>query len=74
MKATLKFNLPEEQEEFLMAQQGRDYYLIISDLFSEIRSRLKYDAGEFESLDGATLEVVRDWLVENMKDHNLPLE
>jgi hypothetical protein len=74
MKAILKFNLPEEQEEFLMAQQGREYYLLIQDLFSELRSKMKHGCGEFAYCEGDTIETMQKWLINQLQERNLPLD
>ena len=47
MKATLEFNLPEDQHDHAYALAGLDAILVISDLENEIRSKLRYDTGEF---------------------------
>ena len=47
MKAILEFNLPEEQDDHAYALSGLDALLVISDLENEIRSKLRYDSGEF---------------------------
>ena len=47
MKATLEFNLPEEQDDHAYALAGLDALLVIDDLLNEIRNKLKYDSGEF---------------------------
>jgi hypothetical protein len=48
MKAILEFNLPEEQDDHKYALSGVDALIVISDLENEIRSKLRYDAGEFK--------------------------
>jgi hypothetical protein len=48
MKAQLIFNLPEDQHDHAYALAGVDALLVISDLENEIRSKLRYDAGEFK--------------------------
>ena len=47
MKATLEFNLPEDQHDHSYALAGVDALLVIHDLENEIRNKLKYDSGEF---------------------------
>jgi hypothetical protein len=47
MKAILEFSLPEEQDDHAYALSGLDALLVISDLENEIRSKLRYDSGEF---------------------------
>lgn len=42
-KATLEFNLPEEQDEFTLAKNGGKYYCILVDIVNLIRSHDKYD-------------------------------
>ena len=48
MKATLTFDLPEEEAEHKYALAGLDALLLISDLENEIRSKLNNDCGEFK--------------------------
>jgi hypothetical protein len=72
MKATLTFNLPEEQHDHAYALAGTDALLVISDILNEIRTKLKYDSGEFKDCDEKTLEIVRDFIVELKQDRNLP--
>jgi hypothetical protein len=48
MKATLSFNLPEDQDEHRYALSGVDALLLINDLENEIRSKLRHDCGEFK--------------------------
>jgi len=57
MKATLEFNLPEEQDDHAYALSGLDALLVINDLENEIRSKLRYDSGEFKEFD---VEVYND--------------
>lgn len=42
MKATLEFNLPEEQEEFKTAAKAGETMSVVEDVLNYIRSRLKY--------------------------------
>jgi hypothetical protein len=57
MKAILEFNLPEEQDDHAYALSGLDALLVINDLENEIRSKLRYEAGEFKEFD---VEVYND--------------
>lgn len=41
-KATLSFNLPEEEQEFQWAQSGFEYLRTIEELDNYLRSKLKY--------------------------------
>lgn len=51
MKAILEFNLPEDQHDHAYALAGLDAILVISDLENEIRSKLRYDSGEFREFE-----------------------
>jgi len=82
MKATLEFNLPEEQNEHLYALKGVDALLVIDDLLNEIRSLLNHDGGllsKWRDEDGifvkpnyTTVEIVRDVLIELKQERQLP--
>jgi len=43
MKATLTFNLPEEQSEFNDAVRGSDYLYALNKIREYLRSELKYN-------------------------------
>jgi len=73
MKATLEFNLPEEQSEFETATKGSSMLVLLSDLFEEIRSNLKYDSGAFKDYDKDTLEEVRNYIQDKMRSLNISL-
>lgn len=42
MEATLKYNLPDEEEDFKKAVRAMDYYLIIEEIKAYIRRKTKY--------------------------------
>ena len=42
MKATLEFNLPEDQAEYDMAINASKFYNIIWEMKKELRSKVKY--------------------------------
>lgn len=60
MKAVLEFQLPEESEEFRLAQRGRHYISVIEELDNYLRSILKYEERSAEVHDA--LQAVRDKL------------
>ncbi len=41
-KAILEFNLPQEKEEFQMAQKAIEYYNVLFEIENEIGESLKY--------------------------------
>jgi hypothetical protein len=82
MKATLEFQLPEEKDDHAYALAGVDALLTIDDLLNEIRNKLHYESGPFKSWKDwegkeqqghdATLEKVREVLLELKQDRRLP--
>ena len=72
MKAILEFSLPEEKSDHAYAVAGVDALIVISDILNECRAKLKYDSGEFKDCDDATIEKVRDFIVELKHHRNLP--
>jgi hypothetical protein len=42
MKAILKFNLPEEREEFELACNAVNYSIVLSDIDNYLRSKIKH--------------------------------
>lgn len=59
-KATLTFDLPEEQTDFAMATHAADMWIVLSDLDNELRSHLKYDS--HPEWHGDTVEEIRKLL------------
>lgn len=51
MKATIEFNLPEENEEFNNAINGVKYKIIVQDIMNNLRSKLKYEELKEEEYD-----------------------
>ena len=58
----IKFNLPKEEQDFKLAQRGKDYFCVIFKTLQEIRSYLKY-GHQFKDADEA-LEKIRETLSE----------
>ena len=72
-KATLSFTLPEEQEEFRMAQQGGDYYCVLSSLLEEMRRICKYGCDERHEEYIKALEDMRKFAYDELRDGNLEI-
>ncbi len=67
MRASLHFNLPEDQTEFKDAQNGNRYKAILDDLSNHIRSRLKYD----DTLTHEQINIfgeIKQFLIERLSD------
>ncbi len=62
-KAELKFNLPEENDDFILAVKGKDYWSCLWDLDQECRAKLKYgfDKQQFKSPEDV-FEWVREFI------------
>jgi hypothetical protein len=50
MKATLEFNLPEDEHDHKYALAGLDALLAIDDILSDLRSAYKHEAGELHKM------------------------
>jgi len=73
MKATLEFNLPDDQHEFDLAIQGSKMYLALWDLSQELRSMWKYQQYKTEE-EYAIVETIRDKFHEILSEHNINLD
>jgi hypothetical protein len=60
MQAQLIFNLPEEEPEHRYALAGTDALLLIEDLCSEIRAKLRYETGEFQEFPAEEWDEEKD--------------
>tara|TARA_B100000949_G_scaffold203888_1_gene193201 strand:+ start:328 stop:549 length:222 start_codon:yes stop_codon:yes gene_type:complete len=69
MKAILKFNLPEDKEEFDVASKGMDWALVAWDIDQQLRNWIKYDY-KFDDPIHA-LEEVRDYLNKCLEEKGL---
>ena len=73
MKAILKFDLPDDQDEFYMATNGRNYNLILYNLSQEMRSIVKYDESKSEDYRQA-VEDMRDKLYQLVNEYAVDLD
>jgi len=71
MKATLEFNLPEEETNFRYANYGHDLAMIITDLQIYIRSKIKHEVSDPDQL--SAYENVRDELNSMLDDRDVTL-
>jgi hypothetical protein len=73
MKATLEFDLPEDDCAFRLASRGMDWALVVHGLVNgSLRSWLKY-GHEFTTADEA-LEAVRDLVFSEIEAHGVSLD
>ncbi len=72
MKAMLRFDLPEENNEFMLAKRGSEWANMLFDVDRKLRDCLKH-GHSFTSADNA-LDGIRDFLNEGMRDSSLTFD
>jgi hypothetical protein len=72
-EAILKYNLPEEQDDFELAANAGKYYSILWDLDQYLRNFVKYPSDREDPIMTDTMAKVRDELWKLMNEHNLDL-
>lgn len=73
-EAILKYNLPEEQDDFDLAANAGKYYSVLWDLDQYLRNCIKYPAEGTPELLTNTMSQVRDELWALMNQHNLDFD
>ena len=72
MEAILKFNLPEDEEQFNVASKAMDWALLAWDIDQSIRTLAKNIESENRFLDGEqALEHIRETLHDIMEEKGL---
>lgn len=71
MKATLKFSLPEENDDFETATNGWKYRSVLIEFDNFLRSKLKYE--ELTENEDRVYDKIRTELWDLLKEHNLEL-
>lgn len=71
MKATLEFNLPEDELDLSNAINGNKFKLILWDMDQHLRSIVKYSENEEEV---RVAEELRDKLQEYFSQYNISIE
>lgn len=72
MKATLEFNLPEEQAEHYCAIKGADMLNVLWELKSELRSMRKY--GDLPKQQYEIVEKIEEFLFRSLNDNDVNLD
>ena len=73
MKATINYNLPEDEFQFMRAINGHKWSQIVYDIDETFRRELKYTEGLSEE-QRACYEKVRENIREEMLEHNLDFD
>lgn len=71
MKATIEFNLPEEQAEHYCAIKGADMLNVLWELRTKLRSMLKYEELTSEQYD--IVEQIQQSLFDMLNDYDINL-
>ena len=72
MKATLEFNMPEDQVEFDFAVQGGKMYSALWDISQELRTLWKYEELKQEEWD--MVERIRNKFYEILDENQIKLD
>lgn len=72
MKATLEFDLPDEEPEHRYALAGVDALLVIDDVIEELANGMNNQYGTFRDCDIETLEKVIEYIVALKDSRKLP--
>ena len=72
MEAILKFDLPEDKEEFDVATKAMDWAILAWDIDQDIRNRLKYQTEKLQTTSAnEELELLRNELHNLMQEDGL---
>ena len=71
-KATLKFNLPEENAEHKLAVNAGNYYAVLWDIDQYLRGKLKH--GGLAESEYVVLEKTRNELYDLLNTYNVTLD
>jgi hypothetical protein len=71
MKATIEFNLPEDEAEFYCANKGTAMLNVLWELQQELRKLYKYE--ELNEDEYKIVERMRDFLNNSLNDHEINL-
>jgi hypothetical protein len=73
MKAILEFDLPDDNDDFKLANNASNWYAAMWDLDQYLRSRIKYeDTISSDTYDA--LQAARDKLYEILNDRNISFD
>ena len=71
MKATLEFNLPDDQQDFDLANSGMKFWSVLWELDQSLRAKTKYASDDLPQDKYDAYQEIRDELRELMSDNNL---
>jgi hypothetical protein len=74
MKAILEFNLPEDQQEYDLANNGLNFWRVLYELDQDLRTKTKYAEDNLPQDKYDAYQEIRDMLHELMTDNNVSLD
>ena len=74
MKATLKFDLPEDDHEFRMATTGNSMHTVLREMDEWLRSKTKYTSDSTSQDKMDAYELSRERLYQLLDQYNIDLE
>lgn len=74
MKATLEFNLPDDQHEFEYAVNGLKWKVFAIHLEEYLRNEWKYNESNYNEDQYRTLEKIREKFYEILREDELSLD
>ena len=74
MKATLEFNLPEDNQEFELATKGLKFWSVLWELDQSLRSKTKYAPDSLPQDKYDAYQEIRDELRELMLNNDISFD
>lgn len=74
MKAILEFNLPDDDQEYDLANNAMRFWNVLWELDQELRANTKYAPDDMTDDDYDAYQKIRDKLHELMSENNVSLD
>lgn len=74
MKATLEFNLPDDDQEFILANNALNFWRVLYDLDQELRTKTKYASDDLPQDKYDAYQEIRYRIHELMNENNVDFE
>jgi hypothetical protein len=74
MKAILEFNLPDDQQDYDLANNGLNFWRVLYELDQELRAKTKYASDDLPQDKYDAYQEIRDMVHELMTDNNVSLD
>ena len=74
MKAILEFNLPDDDQEYNLANNSYNFWRVLYELDQELRANTKYAPDDMTDDDYDAYQKIRENLHELMRDNNVSFD